>query len=94
MLRDNIMIDKDTIYKKYEPKYCPNCGAKIDDNCAIYNKDTISEYDWGYDSYCGVCEWSGDIFPDSLLFEMEDYLEDGKNIEYYISLLCSEHFYA
>jgi len=66
------MTKRDDLYKKYEPKYCSNCGYRINDNMAIYNIDKFGEYGWGYDSYCKTCGWSGDILPNNIMFEMED----------------------
>ena len=67
--------EQDKIYKKHEVKYCPNCRHEGMDNQAICQMDNIGEYNWGYDVYCPKCEWSGDIYPDSILFEMEDLIE-------------------
>lgn len=53
-----------------EPKYCPNCGKEfsLTDEMgrlskAKYYKD---QYDvtTGYDCYCALCGWSGNIEPD------------------------------
>ena len=61
------------------PKYCPNCGASIQDDksshCMVMRCAHVREfvddgfevktYDAVYDVYCPKCGWSGDISPDS-----------------------------
>ena len=53
-----------------KPKKCPNCGADTVDIVGYW-----VESDWietpekpfkgiGYDCYCKMCDWSGEIEPD------------------------------
>jgi predicted RNA-binding Zn-ribbon protein involved in translation (DUF1610 family) len=64
----------DAIPNEVIPKYCPNCSEKL---IRITDKGLIWVMPCGesykkihlkittFDVYCGECEWSGDISPDT-----------------------------
>jgi TPP-dependent indolepyruvate ferredoxin oxidoreductase alpha subunit len=58
------------IFKKHFPKYCPECGEKI--NSAVLCVDTIRD-EGCYDCYCGKCKWCGEICPNGLSFLSEHF---------------------
>ena len=48
------------------PKVCPNCGAQFPEEThqlVAFGWDESEAID-GWDCYCEVCHWSGDICPD------------------------------
>jgi hypothetical protein len=53
-----------------KPEHCPGCGAKFDESDALgyvsRQEYYTDQYDAtkGYDCYCGICSWSGNIEPD------------------------------
>ena len=58
------------------PKYCPNCATKLpkgSHGAQPFSKDEEGVVERGWDCYCEICEWSGDIHPDDesdSIFEM------------------------
>lgn len=46
------------------PKFCPDCGAALTADNAVVGVIDDRSGDGGYDCYCEVCGWSGDISPD------------------------------
>mgnify|MGYP001609832769 CR=1 FL=1 len=47
------------------PKFCPHCGARLDDPNGAYSTTTTGPSPkTGWDCFCDRCSWSGDIFPD------------------------------
>jgi len=64
----------DELWRKYAPKYCPNCANPLPFEPHNVQLEIDTEYPrGGYDCYCDFCEWSGDIEPDSLVdIEIEE----------------------
>jgi len=60
-----------------KPRYCPMCGAKIDDivtGVKWESRDAALSRDYSrmeivYDCYCNHCKWSGFIEPDAFTWE-------------------------
>ena len=45
-------------------RYCPGCGARELNKQEVGPATPSDTSNLGYDVYCRVCEWSGDILPD------------------------------
>lgn len=49
------------------PNYCPRCGEPLPDGphgAQPFKVSMDAGADGGWDCYCEVCKWSGDIMPD------------------------------
>ena len=47
------------------PNFCPHCGHKLPDGAHGAQGFTQGRTgDGGWDCYCDICGWSGDILPD------------------------------
>ena len=47
-----------------EPKFCPNCGAPLPEGPHGRQPFGAEAGDGGWDCFCDICKWSGDIMPD------------------------------
>ena len=54
------MADKNPV------RYCPACAAPD-----LHLQGVSSPFADGFDAYCNVCKWSGDIMPDSMTHDTD-----------------------
>jgi len=72
-----------------KPKFCPNCGKKMNDIVECYSgypenywidSHGVQRSNLIYDCYCDECEWSGDISPDDDLDSVVDEEIDAETL--------------
>jgi hypothetical protein len=65
----------------HPPKFCPNCGTKLDKRPIQYwcdsNRPSTQDDSFrgvGYDTFCDKCDWRGNIAPDSDMYVIQKRL--------------------